>query len=103
PILLMGASEGTLLAAEAAARKPDSVAGLVLYGALVTNLRETFTYIMSDGEFLRYRSLDADRDGAITREEWDSLVKGTDFSKADPDKDGKFTVADIRQVTKKYL
>ena len=58
PILLLGTSEGTLLVAEAAAKMPDDVAGLVLYGVLVKNMRENLTYIMSDGEFLKYRSMD---------------------------------------------
>lgn len=103
PIVLMGASEGTLLAAEAAARVPDSVAGLVLYGILATNLRENFAYILTGGEFLRYRLLDTDGDGAISREEWERLIKVTDFSAADLDGDGLFTVEDVRVVTKPYL
>lgn len=103
PIILMGASEGTLLAAEVAARKPDDVAGLVLYGVMGTNLRGVFTYIMSDGEFLRYRVMDEDRDGIITKAEWDKLVKDRDFSIADLNGDGKLTVADVKIATKKYL
>lgn len=103
PIYLMGTSEGSLLAAEAASQRPDSVAGLVLYGVMVTNLRETFRYIMSDGEFLRFRPLDADKDGVITKAEWDKVAKGVDFSKGDLNKDGKFTVADVKVGTKKYL
>ena len=103
PILLMGASEGALLCAEAAAKKPDSVTGLVLYGMLVQNLRETLRYIMSDGEFLKYRSLDENKDNLITRAEWDRVIKNVDFSKADLNTDGKFTVADIKISTKKYL
>lgn len=103
PILLMGASEGTLLVAEAAARKPNDVRGLVLYGLLVKNLRETFKYIMSDGEFMKYQSLDEDKDNIITKVEWDKVVKSVDFSKADLNIDDKFTVADIEISTKKYL
>jgi pimeloyl-ACP methyl ester carboxylesterase len=104
PILLLGASEGTLLAAEAAARQPDSVQGLVLYGVLVTNLRETFRYIMSGGDYLRYRSFDENKDGLVTKAEWDTAVKGrVEFSKADLDLDGKFTVEDVKVATKKYL
>ena len=103
PILLMGASEGTLLVAETAAKKPNAVAGLVLYGVLVKNLRETFRYIMSDGEFLKYRSLDEDKDNVITKAEWDKVVKGVDFSKADLNTDDKFTVADSKITNKKYL
>lgn len=103
PVFLMGASEGTLLCAEAAAKKPKGVAGLVLYGVLVNNLRETFKYIMSEGSFLEYRVLDEDKDGAVSKAEWDRVVKHTDISKADFNKDGKFTVDDFKVVNKKYL
>jgi len=104
PILLMGASEGTLLAAEAAARQPDEVSGLVLYGVLATNLRETFRYIMSGGAFLKYeKSMDLDGDGDITKTEWDEVVKDTAFSQADTNKDGIFNVKDMEVLTKKYL
>lgn len=103
PILLLGASEGTLIAAEAASRAPESVAGLVLYGVLATNLRQNFRYIMSGGEYLRYRSFDTDKDGRITKEEWTAKIKNVDFTKADLNKDGVFTVADIEVATKKYI
>ncbi len=105
PIFLLGASEGTLIAAEAASRKPDKVAGLVLYGVLVTNLRETFRYIMSDGAFLRYRkSMDSDNDNNVSKEEWDAIVKGAvEFSKADQNGDGTFNVEDVKIGTQTYL
>ena len=103
PIVLMGASEGTLLVAEAASREPDAVTGLVLYGVLVENLRETFRYIMSDGEFLKYRAMDEDDDNAISKVEWEKVVKDVDFSKADLNSDGEFTVADVKIMTKVYL
>ena len=102
-ILLMGASEGTLLVAEAAARKPDSVAGLTLYGVSAVNLRDHMKFIMSDGDFMRFRALDENKDGVITKAEWDKSLKEHDFSKADLNADGKFTVADIMVATKKYL
>ena len=104
PILLMGASEGTLLAAEAAVRQPDEVSGLVLYGVLVTNLRETFRYIMSGGAFLKYeKSMDTDGNGDITKAEWDKVVQDTPYSQADTNKDGTFNVKDMEVLTKKYL
>ncbi len=103
PILLLGASEGTLLAAEAAAKQPDAVAGLVLYGVMAANLRKTFRYIMSDGEFLKYRPMDKNGDNVITKTEWEDMVKNVDFSKADLNADDKFTVEDIKIATKKYL
>lgn len=103
PVFLLGASEGTLLAAEAASMKPDKVAGLVLYGVMARNLRETFRFIMSGGEFLKYRSLDQDQNDVITKDEWENVVKDVEFSKADIDSNGKFTVADIEILTRKYL
>ena len=103
PIVLMGASEGTLLVAEAAARKPDSVAGLVLYGVSAVNLREHVKYIMSEGDFMRFRPLDENKDDVITKAEWEKVVKDHEFSNVDLNADGKFTVADIKVATKKYL
>src|SRR6185503_7152197 len=43
-IFLMGASEGTLLAAETAARSRGQIRGLILYGVLTSNLRDNFKY-----------------------------------------------------------
>jgi dienelactone hydrolase len=48
-IFLMGGSEGTLLAAEAASRIPKQIRGLILYGVLTVNMRENFKYILTDG------------------------------------------------------
>lgn len=103
PIFLLGASEGTLLAAEAASKNPKDIKGLVLYGVLVTNLRETFRYIMSEGDFLKYRSMDTNNDDNISAEEWDKVVKETPFSAADKNEDGTFNVEDIKVLTRKYL
>jgi len=112
PILLMGASEGTLLAAEAASRAPDSVQGLVLYAILAENLRETFKYIMSDGAFLAYRKyFDTDKDGVITEEEFEkdpheyraSVLRNSPFFIFDKNRDGQFTVDEMSALTKLYL
>jgi dienelactone hydrolase len=54
-IFLMGGSEGTLLAAEAASRIPKQIKGLILYGVLTANMRENFKYIVTDGSFLSVR------------------------------------------------
>ncbi len=103
PIFLLGASEGTLLAAEAASKNPKDIKGLVLYGVLVTNLRETFRYIMSEGDFLKYRSMDANNDGSISPKEWEKVVKTAPFSAADKNEDGTFNVEDIKVLTRQYL
>ncbi len=48
-IFLMGASEGTLLAAEAAAKSERQIRGLILYGVLTANMRDNFKYIVGGG------------------------------------------------------
>lgn len=111
PIFLMGASESTLLAAETAARVPEQVSGLVLYGVLSTNLRETFRYIMTDGAFLPLRNhFDKDMDNRITKDEYEQGTKDTPantitpFKTLDADEDGYFTTADIIKLrTKVYV
>lgn len=112
PILLMGASEGTLLAAEAASREPNEVAGLVLYGILATNMRENFRYIMTDGGFIVYRAaFDADNDGKISKAEFENdphqyrarVFGNADFEVFDKNSDGAFSADDMPLLTKPYL
>ncbi len=113
-IFLMGASEGTLLAAEAAAREPKQVAGLVLYGLLASNMRENFRYIMTDGAFLQFRhKLDTDDDGKVSKQELEAPSKsngenkasqGAPFEKLDVNGDGFFAVDDLIVLgTKPYV
>ncbi len=114
PLLLMGASESTLLAAEAASRAPKEVAGLVLYGVLATNMRENFRYIMTDGAFLPLRDkFDSDGDGKVTKDEYEADAKGfransslkaAPFEALDADGDGAFTAADLVKLrTRPYI
>lgn len=112
PVFLMGASEGTLLAAEAAARAPDQVQALILYGVLASNMRENFRYIMSDGAFLVYRQrFDTDGDGSITQAEFEAdphkyrerALRNAPFTAFDRDQNGQFTLDEMKQVTKLYL
>jgi pimeloyl-ACP methyl ester carboxylesterase len=111
-IFLMGASEGTLLAVEAASRAPQEVAALVLYGVLATNMRENFRYIMSDGAFLQYRiQFDASADGRISKAEFEAdpkkfrarALRNAPFSVFDKDGDGWFTAEELCLHTKPYL
>lgn len=111
-VFLMGASEGTLLIADAAARAPDRVAGLVMYGVLADNLRETSRYLFGDGAFLMHRrAFDTDGDGVVTPAEFEAdprgvrarLFRGAPFSAADANQDGVFSVADIKVATQRYL
>jgi alpha-beta hydrolase superfamily lysophospholipase len=111
-IFLMGASEGTLLAAEAATRAKPRVAGLVLYGAMSGTMREVFRYIMTDGGFLAYRGFfDTDGDGRVSAAEFEAdprkyrarVFRNAPFSAFDRDGDSSFTAADMPSLVKLYL
>ena len=110
-ILLMGASEGTLLAAEAATRARGDVNGLVLYGAMSGTMREIFRYIMTDGGFLAYRGFfDTDKDERISKVEFEAdprkyrerVFKNAGFENFDKNGDGFFAVDDMRVLTARY-
>jgi len=103
-IFLMGASEGTLLAAEAAARKPGQIRGLILYGVLTANMRENFKYIVTDGSFLTWRgNFDTDKDGKVSKQEFEAdpskfrerALKNEPFKTFDTNGDGFFTVEEL--------
>jgi len=111
-IFLMGASEGTLLAAEAASRAPKEVHGLVLYGVLTTNMAENFKYIVTDGGFLEYLTyFDTDKDGKISKAEFEAdpqgyrkaVFRNAPFEAVDKNGDGFFTAEDMKSLSKLYL
>jgi pimeloyl-ACP methyl ester carboxylesterase len=111
-VFLMGASEGTLLAAEAASRAPDRIAGLILYAVMADNMRETFRYIVTDGGFFAYRGFfDTDADGRISEAEFVAdprqyrarVFQNAEFRHFDSDADGYFTVDDMRVLVRPYL
>jgi len=109
-VFLMGASEGTLLAAEAAARAPDQVrGGLVLYAVLSSTLKDMLKFQAADGPFLVINSVfDADKDGKTSKAEYDADARknralglqATTFETLDADRDGSFTQADFRTLRK---
>jgi dienelactone hydrolase len=103
-IFLMGASEGTLLAAEAAARIPKQIRGLILYGVLTANMRENFKYIVTDGSFLSWGgNFDTDKDGRVSKQEFEAdpkkfrerALKNEAFSTFDKNGDGFFTAEEL--------
>lgn len=106
-IFLTGVSEGTLLAAETAARLPQDVKGIVL-SSVLTDLREALTFMTSDGAYLQHRGhWDANNDGVIAREEFDADPKGVrrvmpnvGFDVFDLDRDGAYTIEERRRASK---
>jgi acetyl esterase/lipase len=111
-IVLMGTSEGTLLAAEAASRIPNDVHAVVLYAVMSTNMRDTMRYIFGAGAFLVFRSnLDADGDGVIAKTEYESdarrfrarVLQNAPFSVFDLNADGVFTLDESRQRAKPLI
>jgi pimeloyl-ACP methyl ester carboxylesterase len=110
-IFLMGASEGTLLAAEAASRMPKQIRGLVLYGVLSLNMRENFKYLVSDGAFLSWRgNFDTNKDGRVSKQEFEAdpkkfrertAVKSEAFSTLDKNGDGFFTAEELVMLSER--
>ena len=71
-ILLMGISEQTLVAADAASRWQDEIGGLILASMLPRNHKTMHIYYISEGEFLPIaRFFDSDGDSRISKKEFD--------------------------------
>jgi pimeloyl-ACP methyl ester carboxylesterase len=111
-ILLMGASEGTLLCAEAAVRAKADVKGLILYGVLSSTLKDMLTYMAADASFASINAMfDTDKNGKTSRAEFDAdpgknrdrALKGVAFETLDESGDGLFTVEDLRVLRKPIL
>lgn len=111
-IFLMGASEGTYLAAEAASRAPDDVRGLILYAVLSTTLQDALHYMAGDGAFIQLNGIfDTDKDSKISKAELTADERriraagltNVTFEQLDADADGSFTAADFKQLRKGLL
>jgi dienelactone hydrolase len=111
-VILMGASEGTLLIADAATRARDQVAALVMYAVLADNLKQTARFMFGDGAFLMFqRAFDADTNGIVSRAEFEADPRGfrargmgnAPFAAVDLNRDSVFSVADLKVRTQQYL
>jgi dienelactone hydrolase len=111
-IFLLGTSEGTLLAAEAASRAPEKVkGGMILYSVLSSTMKDMMLYMVADGEFIVWRRvLDADRDTRVSKAEFEDVnrsrllgLQDVKFEVVDPNKDGFLTLEDFRVLRKPYL
>lgn len=109
-VFLIGASEGTLLAAEAATRLRGQVKGIILC-SVVSELRDALEWMFTDGLFMQHcLCWDLNGDGVITREEFEAdpkgirrLMPGIGFEVFDPDGDGAYTIHDRRQLSKPVI
>ena len=110
-IFLMGTSEGTLLAAEAASRAPKEIKGLILSAVVSTTMRDVFKFTVTDGAYLTYLGLfDTDKDGKISKKEFEAdprkfrerSLKNAGFEMFDRDGDGYFTIEEMR-MRGKYI
>jgi len=108
-IFLMGTSEGTLLAAEAASRAPKGIKGLVLSAVVSGTMRDVFKHSITDGAFLTYLEVfDTDKDSRISKKEFEAdprkfrerSLKNAGFENFDRDGDGYFTVEEMRMLGK---
>jgi pimeloyl-ACP methyl ester carboxylesterase len=104
----MGASEGTLLSAEAASRAPEDVYGVILYAVLSTPLKDALRFMAGEGTFMQIgRRFDTNKDGRISPAEYENEparrvtgLTGTTFAQLDADGDGAFDSEDLVTVRK---
>jgi dienelactone hydrolase len=108
-IMLRGVSEGTLLAAEAAARVPGDIHAVVQSGMIGSTVQDMLQFMAAGGTFIQHRGhWDADNDGRISAAEYEADAKGVRrkslsgiaFTVFDPDGDGFYTEADRERLSK---
>lgn len=100
PVILLGHSEGTLLAPLAA--REEKVDGLALMGAMAHRLDFLVYYqVVTRSMELSYAVLDADKDGYIT--ELEAMAEpaiSLNFPVTDSDKDGRVSREELERVLK---
>ncbi len=110
-LVLMGSSEGTMLAPQVFQRSPAGIRGLVLLGYAADNARDTVVWQNSVGPWRNVQHLvPAALDGALTKEEYDAAVASKPtigqqlpFAVFDADQDGSITPSDMVTVVEPRL
>ncbi len=110
-VVLLGASEGTRLAPQLAARKSDGVVGVLMFGYAADNAHDTIVWQMSVGPWRNVQHLvPAARGGELTRAEYDealksdgSLAQQLPFAPLDVDHNGSITPEDLAALIKPRL
>lgn len=112
-VILLGWSEGTVLASMAAEDKRNKVYALFLNGYLNENMAEAIKWQQTGGSaMVNLRPVfDKDKNGSISRAEWDSedkavaafrtgRMRGTKFEQLDVTKDDAITADDFAIIQK---
>jgi pimeloyl-ACP methyl ester carboxylesterase len=112
-IVLLGWSEGTALASLVAQNKSNRISALFLNGYLNDNLADVIRWQNNGGSSMvnLRAAFDTDKNGAISRTEYESTEKGaaafrtgamqnTKFEQLDLDKDASITLADFAKLLK---
>lgn len=103
-IILVGESEGTVMATRLASRFPEGIIAIVLRGYAQDNTRDTIVWQNTMGPWRNVaRAFDANGDDVITREEYDNgperfrrlALMNQPLDALDLDKDGKLTPKDL--------
>jgi len=104
-IMLLGGSEGTIIAPLVAEKYPNSVDGLFLWGYTNQNMRDILTWQNTGGPSMAwYRAyFEADERGRISREAYEadpnnvitSTLQNTSFEETDRNNDGFITEEDF--------
>jgi pimeloyl-ACP methyl ester carboxylesterase len=91
-VILLGWSEGTMLAAMAAEDKKNPIDALFLAGYANDNLSDIIKWQLTGGSSMVNvgRYFDADHDGAITREEYESSAPAPAYMRANMLQNAKF-------------
>ncbi len=112
-LLLLGFSEGTIIATHVALRRIAPIKALLLIGYCGENLRDTLVWQLSGHAILRQwqRFFDYDKKGYITQSDMaedrykvcKDIFGDKRFEELDLDGDGKITVSDTRPLSIEHL